>query len=220
MYVMYAYEYGTSVAHFIFLLYSCFLSRGRAGKIRACRVRVTCLSFYSQSRVLRIASCHQVKSCNTRVLRRQGRLNFLSILFTPTYPPTQPPTHPHTVAGVSIMVAFIRGSADALKYNAGAGGTHATMTGVNNRHSGAETGYAINGCFFGLGGSNYVSSGTNFVQAVPRIGTYLTVSSNGAGLSSFMGAGTSTNSYTGQLSVQMIRFNAGVATDLFLGAGW
>jgi len=129
-------------------------------------------------------------------------------------------THNYTVAGVSIMVGFVRGSADAVKFQSGAGGTHATMTGVNNRHSGAETGYSINGAFFGLGGSNYVSSGTNFVQAIPRIGTYLTASSNGAGLASFIGAGTSTNSYTGQLSVQMIRFNAGVATDLFTGAGW
>lgn len=94
------------------------------------------------------------------------------------------------------------------------------MTGINNRHNGAETGYSIVGFFAGLGGANYVSSGTNFVQAIPRIGTYLTASSNGAGLASYIGAGTSTNSYTGQLSVQMMRFNAGAATDLFTGAGW
>ncbi|KAM3567454.1 hypothetical protein VYU27_010400, partial [Nannochloropsis oceanica] len=125
-----------------------------------------------------------------------------------------------TVAGVSIMIGFIRGSADGCKCQGGAGATHATFTGVNNRHAGAETGYSINGAFFGAGGTNYVASGTNFVQAVPRIGTYLTASSNGVGLASFIGAGTSTNSYTAQLSAQMMRFNAGVATDLFQGAGW
>jgi len=117
-------------------------------------------------------------------------------------------------------VAFVRGSADAVKFQNGAGGTHATFTGVNNRHSGAETGYSINGFWGGTGGSNYVASGSNYVQAIPRIGTYLTVSSNGVGLSSFCAAGSVTNSYTGQLSVQMMRFNAGIATDLFIGAGW
>lgn len=133
---------------------------------------------------------------------------------------TRTSTHTHIDAGVSIMVAFIRGSADAVKFQSGAGGTHATMTGINNRHSGAETGYSINGFWGGLGATYFVGAGSNFIQACPRIGTYVTSSSNGVGLASYIGAGSSTNSYTSQLSVQMMRFNAGIATDLFCGAGW
>lgn len=145
------------------------------------------------------------------------RKNFIVTLpYTLTY------THNHIliVAGVSIMVGFVRGSADCCKWVAGAGTTHATYTGINNRHAGAETGYAVSSAFFGVGSSNYVGSGTNFYQAVPRIGTALTVSSNGAGLTSFVGAGTSTNSFTVQLSAQLVRFNAAAGSDLFQGAGW
>jgi hypothetical protein len=103
---------------------------------------------------------------------------------------------------------------------AAAGGTHATVTGVNNRHNGAETSYGISHAFFGVGSTNYVGSGSSFIQAIPKIGTVVTNSQSGAGFGSFLGAGTITNSYLPNYSVTVARFNAGAASDVFVGAGW
>jgi hypothetical protein len=125
-----------------------------------------------------------------------------------------------TVAGVSVQIAFVRGSADGVRFVAGAGHTHATFTGVNNRQTGVETGYMISGCLFGVGGSNYVGAGSAFFQAIPKSSSAVTDSKSGVGLTSYYGAGSSTNSFVPGFSVILARFNTGIGTDFFVGAGW